>query len=231
MRKFWGTIVFVVMACTMAFALEISVKATVTDNRVALGNGLQYTITVTGVQDLPPPVLPAFDGFDVRYNGPATRVEVVNNSYSVEQSFNYILVPLKEGKYTLPSVPVNIKGLTVTTEPIPVEVLPAGTPTTTAGAASDPQQDIQNRLKLLVNVPRDTVYEGEGLPLTLRLYVNQLAVQDLSFPEMTQDGFQQFLFQLPETPGDDLLSGGQTQCFAVTGRRQARGFLGRGGPV
>ena len=190
MRKFLGTIILVVMACTMAFALEIGVKATVTDNRVAMGNGLQYTITVTGVQDLPPPVLPPFDGFDVRYSGPATRVSVINNSYSVEQSFNYVLVPLKEGKFTIPSVPVNIKGLTVTTEPIPVEVVPAGTPPPSADPAADPQQDIQNRLKLLLNVAKDTLYAGEGVPITLRLYVNQLSVQDLSFPEITQEGFQ-----------------------------------------
>jgi hypothetical protein len=190
MRKFFVTTIFILMACGMAFALDISVKATVTDNRVALGNGLQYTITVSGVQDLQPPALPAFDGFDVRYSGPATRVSVINNSYSVEQSFNYVLIPLKEGKFTIPSVPVNIKGLTITTEPIPVEVLPAGTPAASSEPALDPQQDVQNRLKLLVTVARETVYVGEGVPLTLRLYVNQLSVQDLSFPEITQEGFQ-----------------------------------------
>ena len=177
------------MVCTMAFALDISVKATVTDNRVALGNAVQYTITVSGVQDLPPPTLPPFDGFDVRYTGPATRVSVINNSYSVEQSFNYILVPLKEGKFTIPPVPVNIKGLTVATEPIPVEVLPAGAPTAPDEPSADPQQEVQDRLKLLVNIARDKVYVGEGVPLTLRLYVNQLSVQDLSFPEITQEGF------------------------------------------
>ena len=190
MRKFWGTIIFVIMLCAAAFALDVAVKATVADNRVVLGNGLPLTITVSGVQDLPAPAMPAIDGFEVRYSGPATRVSVINNSYSVEQSFNYVLVPLKEGKFTIPSVPVTIKGLTLTTEPIPVEVLPAGTSAAVSSPSTDPQQDVQNRLKLLLNVAKDNVYVGEGVPLTLRLYVNQLSLQDLSFPEIAQEGFQ-----------------------------------------
>ncbi len=190
MKKFFVIVFFMVMACAAAFAVDVSVKATVPDNRVALGNGLPYTITVTGVQDLQPPVLPAFDGFEVRYSGPSTRVAVVNNSYSVEQSFNYVLVPLKEGKFTLPSVPVNIKGLTMTTESIPVEVLPSGTPAASSDPVSDPQLDVQNRLKLFVMVASDKVYVGEDVHITLRVYVNQLTLDDLSFTEITHEVLQ-----------------------------------------
>jgi hypothetical protein len=204
MKKFWGTIVFVVMACALAFALDISVKATVSDSRVAMGNALRYTVTVNGAQDLQQPALPAFDGFDVRYTGPATQVSIVNNSYSVEQSFNYLLVPLKEGKFTIPSASVNIKGLYMTTEPIEVEVLPAGTAIAPAGASPDPQQDVQSRLKLLVNVAKDTVHVGEGVPLVLRLYVNQLSLQDLAFPEIVQEGFQLDPFADPKQFQDTL---------------------------
>lgn len=208
MKKFLAAAVFVAMACTAAAALDVSVKATVADNRVALGSSLSYTITVTGVQDITPPALPAFDGFDVRYNGPATKVSVINNSYSVEHSFNYTLIPLKEGKFTLPSVPVTIKGLTITTEQIPVEVVPAGTSTASSSASGsepqDIQQDIQNRLKLLMSIPRDKVYVGEGVPILLRLYVNQLSLQDLSFPEITQEGFQLDPFTQPKQFQDTL---------------------------
>jgi hypothetical protein len=204
MKKFLINAIFIFMICATALALDISVKATVADNRVAMGSSLQYTITVRGVQDLQPPVLPAFDGFDVRYVGPATRVSVINNSYSVEQAFNYVLVPTKEGKFNVPSVPVTVNGLTLTTEEVPVEVVPAGSPSGASEAASDPQQDIQSRLKLLVTVPRDKAYVGEGVPLTLRLYVNQLSLQDLSFPEIAEQGFQMDPFSDPKQFQDTI---------------------------
>ncbi len=177
------------MLTSMAFAEDIAVKATVSSNRVALGSGLTYTVTVTGAQGSKPPVINNVDGFDVRYTGPATRVSVINGAYSVEESFNYAFIPLKEGKFTIPSVTFDVKGQSFTTEPILVEVASAQK----AAAGNDPngtQQDIESRLKLLISLPKDSVYVGEALPVTIRLYVNQLSLQELSFPEITQEGFQ-----------------------------------------
>lgn len=191
MRKFIFGVILAAASAAVTFAADVSVKAVVNDNRGFVGTGFAYTITVNGAQDVPAPVLPALDGLDVRYVGPATRVSVINNAYSIEQSFNYSIVPLKEGRFVIPSVTVDVKGQILQTEPIPVDILPSGAKPAVSDAGGAPvKEDIEGRLKLLMGTPRERVYIGEAVPLTVRLYVNQLALQDLSFPQITADGFQ-----------------------------------------
>ena len=197
MRKPMITLMLAAVALS-AWASDIGVKATVTAGRVALGTALQYTITVSGIQNIQPPVLPAVDGFDVRYSGPATRVSVINNTYAVEESFNYVFIPLKEGKFTIPAIPVDVKGQTFTTEAIPVEVLPAGAEVSPAPDAGVKGKDLESRMKLLMGVAREKAYVGEAVPLTVRLYVNQLSLQELSFPEIAQEGFRLDPFTEPK---------------------------------
>ncbi|MFH0754830.1 MAG: BatD family protein [Candidatus Omnitrophota bacterium] len=191
MRKFLMAIIGSCVLFSCAFAENISVVSTVSSNRISLGTGLTLTITVTGAQGVTPPQIQPIDGFDVRYTGPSTRVSVINGAYSVEQDFNYAFLPLKEGKFTIPSFALDVKGQSFSTQPIPVEITSAPA---ASSAAPDPnatlQQDLESRMKLLVAVPKSQVYLGEAIPVTVRLYVNQLSLQELSFPEVVQDGFQ-----------------------------------------
>ncbi len=202
MKKSLLMMFIAVVAASCAFAGDISVKATVTDNRVAMGEGLRYTIAVSGAKDLTPPELPPIDGFDASYTGPATRVSVINGAYSVEQSFNYVLVPLKEGKFVIPPVTVDVKGEVFTTEAIVVEVAAAPSPEPSQAQA----QDIKDRLKLLMALGKEKAFVGEAVPLTLRLYVNELSLQDLSYPEMEQQGFAIDPFPEPRQ-FEDVLDG------------------------
>lgn len=189
MKRLFVAFILSVLCVTAALAEDITVKATVSDNRVAMGSGVTYTITVTGVQGVNPPQIAGVDGFDIRYTGPSTQVSVINGAYSVQQSFNYALIPLKEGKFTLPPLTIDVKGQPFTTQPILVEVISAQV--AAQGKDSNTvQQDIENRLRLLVSMPKDHVYFGEALPVMIRLYVNQLSLQEVAFPEITQDGFQ-----------------------------------------
>ncbi len=199
----WGFVVMITMGA-VAFAADISVNATVSSNPVALGTGLQYTVTVKGSQDATPPNLPLIDGVDARYSGPASRVSVINGAYSVEQSFNYVLLPTKEGKFTIPSITVDVKGQPFATEPVTVEVLSAGAQDSGSASGDTLQQEVESKIKLLMALGKDHAYMGEAVPLTVRIYVNQLSLQDLSFPEITQEGFQMEPFAEPKQFVDSL---------------------------
>ncbi len=180
-------------------------KAVVDDNHGSVGTGFAYTITVNGAQDAAAPALPVIDGFDVHYVGPATRVSVINNAYSVEQSFNYSIVPLKEGHFVIPAITVVVKGQSLQTETIPIDIAASGARPAAGSSGGTPvKEDIEGRLKLLMAAQRNTVYVGEAVPLTVRLYVNQLALQDLSFPQITMDGFQADPFTEPKQFQDTL---------------------------
>ncbi len=197
MRKSVMIMLFALMLST-AQATDITVKATVKSARIAFGSVVSYTITVNGAQDLQPPALPPIDGLDVRYSGPATHVAVINGVYSVEQSFNYVLIPLKKGSLTIPPVEVDVKGQKFTTEAVAVDVVTAVDETPSVNGGGDKVQDIESRLKVLMAVSKARVYAGEAVPLTIRLYVNQLSLQELSFPEITHDGFRLESFSEPK---------------------------------
>ncbi|MEI8011452.1 MAG: BatD family protein [Candidatus Omnitrophota bacterium] len=197
MRQFM-IILFSFFITTAVLASDISIKAKVSSAQVPVGKSFQYTITLNGVQGLEPPLLPPVDGFDTRYSGPATRVAVLNGAYDVEQSFNYIFTPLKEGKFTIPSVTIIVKGQSFVTNVVEVDVIPAGKEATGASVEGETTKDIQSRLKFLMAVASDKIYIGEAVPVTIRLYAKQLTLQELSFPELKQDGFRIEPFSEPK---------------------------------
>ncbi len=205
MRKFIFGIILAAVFTSAAIAADVSVKAVVDDNHGSVGTGFSYSITVNGAQDVAAPTLPPMDGFDVHYIGPATRVSVINNAYSIEQSFNYSIVPLKEGHFVIPPVTVDVKGQPLQTEPIPVDIVASGARPAAASSGGEPvKEDIEGRLKLLMGTASNKVYVGQAVPLSVRLYVNQLALQDLSFPQVSADGFQVDPFTEPKQFQDTL---------------------------
>ena len=192
------------------FAEDVSFEAALDADRVAIGSAAQLTLTVHGTQDIAQVTLPAIDGFDVRFVGPSTQIKVVNGEYSSTKSFNYMLVPRKEGKFTIPSIEVTIKGQSYLSRPIVVDVVPASVAAAPApaGAAgqstgTDPsilndQQAIAERVMMVLLMPASQSYVNEEIPIAVKLYVRELPIQDISFPQIPQEGFILSEFSRPK---------------------------------
>ena len=109
-RAILVSIVFILAACSAAFAEDISFKATVDSNHVTLGNSTHLLLKVTGAKKVDPIQLPAIEGIDSRYLGPQTEVSIVNGNYSSSKSFIYVLFSNKAGKFTVPAIAATIDG-------------------------------------------------------------------------------------------------------------------------
>ncbi|MBF0620198.1 MAG: BatD family protein, partial [Candidatus Omnitrophica bacterium] len=143
-----------------AFAEDVSFEATVNASKVPMGTAAEFVLTLHGTQDLDQVKLPPIDGFEVRFVGPSTQVSVVNGVYSAAKAFTYMLLPLKEGMFTIPSVDVVVKGQTYSTKPLALQVVSS----TAAGEApadpSEAPETMAEHIKLRISVPRTRCYVG-----------------------------------------------------------------------
>jgi len=188
--------------CGSIRAEDISFEATVDATKVPMGTAAQLTLTVHGTQDLDKVDLPALDGFEARYVGPSTQVSVINGSYSTAKAFTYMLLPLKEGTFTIPPLEVQIKGQVYRTQPITLQVMPATAqaPAGQPGSAPEPVtlESLSDKIIFTGALPRTQCYVNEQVPIVYKLYVNDLPMQDITMPEVKADGFTMSSFMQPK---------------------------------
>jgi hypothetical protein len=207
--------------CSSLSAEDISFEATVDADKVPMGTAAQLTLTVHGSQDVKQLDLPSIDGFESRFVGPSTQVSVVNGAYSTAQSFTYVLLPLKEGTFTIPPIELQIKGQVYRTQPITMQVVPASAGGTTG--QSDPDsvplttEALSDKIFFAGALPRTQCYVNEQIPVVFKLYVNQLSLQDITLPDMKQDGFTLSAYDQPKQYAQTI-NGRQFQVVEFTAR-------------
>ncbi len=174
------------------FAADVTVEVTVDKNRVALGSSVQLNLTFHGRQDIVAPELPEIDGFKTRYVGPSTRMSIVNGRVSSSITHVYSLLPLKVGTFRIPSLSINIEGKTYTTKPVTIEVVQGAAQLPGAGQRQreeDSSSGLEDRIFLILRVDKTKAYVNEIIPVTVKLYINRLAVRDIEYPEIEHEGF------------------------------------------
>lgn len=162
---------------------EVSVQATVDRTNVAVGDPLTLSIEISGTQNAPPPEVGGVSDFQIQYLGPSTEVSLVNGRMSAKISHRYRLVGRKQGVFTLGPFQVSSGGKTYETEPIRVRVSAAAPGRRAAGA-----QPPEDRLRLVVSTPKTELYVGERVPIEVKVYVGNIRVDDLQYPEIPTEG-------------------------------------------
>jgi len=183
--------IFNTMAPVPSSAQDIRFEATVNETTIALGDAVQLNLTLYGVKSSSPIELPAMDGFDVQYVGPSTRISIINGQYTSSVTLDVNLLPLKEGRFQIPSLNVSVGGQTYTTQAIDIEVVVGGQASgSSQTSASGPvQQSIQDRVFLTMSTPKAKAFVNEKIPLKMTLYVNGVSIQDIQYPELPSEGF------------------------------------------
>lgn len=170
-----------------AAADDVSVTAEVDRRSLELGSFCQLKITVQGAQKVEPVVLPKIEGMESRYLGPSTSITLINGQYSASRSFQYNLYPLSEGRYTIPAMNVAVNGKTYSTEPIYLEV--TASPAAGQNRLNGPKDSLQDKIFLTLSVPQREYYVNERVPVTMKLYIQNLSVRNVHYPEMDHVGF------------------------------------------
>ncbi len=194
-------------------AQEAQVSASVSTDTIGAQDQLQFSVTVTGKDggDAETPRLPRLQGFRV-VAGPSvnTQFQWINGRTSSTKSFIWILLPEKEGQFTIDPVEVRIGNKTYKTEPINVRVTQAsGQPARPRPRPFDPfeSEDIRPRARsgldevfVTAELDRSSVYAGQQVTLTYHLYtqVGVTGIQLQESPPLT--GFWVENLDVPSNP-------------------------------
>lgn len=152
------------------------ISARVDETTVAADGQLTLTVTVTGdFLTIPRPDISQIQDFVVVSSGQSTQVSIVNGKMTSQGVFIYRLQPLAEGDVIIAPISVNINGTEYSTDPIPVQVLPAGSmppPDEPDPNTPNPAPETLDDQDFFVEaeIDNDTPYLGEQIIYTFRLY-------------------------------------------------------------
>ncbi len=188
--------ILTILVVPCALAQDVQVTATVGSDVVGVDDQFQLTVTVTGRDsgEAENPRLPRLSGLRV-IGGPSvsTQFQWINGRTSNAKSYIYILLPEKEGQFTIDPVEVRVGSRSYKTEPITVRVTSAS-PRRARPQPSplDPFGEDQLRpdrpalsgeeVFVTSETDRTSVYLGQQVTLTYHLYT-QLGITGLQLQE------------------------------------------------
>ncbi len=189
--------VFVVGLCGIAKGQDVQITASAGSDVVGVQDNFQLTITVSGRDsgEAETPRLPRLNGFQV-VAGPnvGTQFQWVNGVSSSSKSFTYILLPEKEGQFTIDPVEVTVRGKIYKTQPISILVTPGSSrPLAPPRRRSfDPFGDDDTRaprytpsgeeILVVAELDRSTAYPGQQVTLIYHL-LTQVGITGLQLKE------------------------------------------------
>lgn len=165
------------LSTQLLVAQEVRFTASVSRTEVGTGEPFEVSFSVNGNGENFTP--PNFSGFQL-VSGPnvSNSMTSINGNTSVSSAYSYVLLPVKEGTATIGPAYMVINGRRVATSPIRIKVV-KGQPVQQNRASqggADPsviqenREDLSKSIFLKADVDKTTVYQGEQLTLSYRLY-------------------------------------------------------------
>jgi len=197
-REFFSIAILSFLLSGTAFANDISFQASVDRNKVSLGSAINLDLTFYGTQHMPAPKLPEINGFQSRYQGPSTRMSIVNGKISSSITHIYTLIPMRVGKFKIGPLSFKYDKKSYASEQITVEVM-EGNVDESESTQSFPGEasKLGDNIFLKMYVSKQDVYLNEIIPLTIKLYVSRLALRDIEYPVFSHNGFSVDKFAKP----------------------------------
>lgn len=191
---------FLIWLCVGAFPAgaqtqDAQVTATVSTDTVGIQDQFQLTVTITGNDSsrAQTPRLPRLQGFRV-VAGPSlnTQYQWINGQASGSRSFIYVLLPEKEGQFTIDAIEVTVGNRIYKTRPIAVRVISAArAPAPARTLPSDPfnpeglatrRPPAGEEVFMAAELDRTSAYIGQQVTLAYHLYT-QVGVSGLQLQE------------------------------------------------
>ncbi len=243
MRKLFLTIL-TLFAAAVAFAqTEILVQ---THNVVAADEQFNVTFIIEGEAKSSDFTWSPGEDFQLLWGpqqGRSTSVQMVNGktTKSVQTTYSYVLRPVKAGKYTIAPASAKVKDNTITSKPVSIEVVAAGTSSSRSqggqpaqggqSARSQSQNGMVQDDDIFMNLSlsRTNVVVGEPVTATLKLYqrVNVAGFEGVEFP--TFNGFWSQELEAPtniefarETYGGQIYNSALLRKFILIPQQQGK---------
>src|SRR5246127_2340255 len=118
-------------AANFAYADSPSVTAVLSNSEATLGETVELQIKVTGPGDARPPEKISIDGLEIHSTGTSRQFEIHNFSTNSSVTYNYTILPLRAGRFTIPPQTIRAGGQVLRTPELVLNVADApGQPTT-----------------------------------------------------------------------------------------------------
>jgi hypothetical protein len=173
----------------VALADSPNVTAVLSNSEAVVGEMVQLQIKVTGAGDTKPPENILVDGLEIHATGTSRQFEMRNFTTNTSVTYNYTILPLQAGRFTIPPQTIRVGGNSLRTPELRLNV--ADSP----GRSARSNQNLQpaNAPKLVfaeLIVPKKTAYVGEIVPVQIRLGFDPRAHPKLlEGPEISGQGF------------------------------------------
>lgn len=169
-------------------AQDAELTATVSKNKLGVNQRLriEFSINKQGGDNFK---APNFTNFKI-VGGPSQSVSQswINGKVTFNQSYTYILQPLRKGEFNIPSASIELEGKTITSKPVKVIVLNA---VEVPKNPNDPNYIAEQNIHLVAEVSKSQPFVGEGIYVEYRLYFsNNVGIYDNAITEAPQyNGF------------------------------------------
>ena len=114
------------LVCGVSSARAQQVQAALAQDHVAVGQPVQLNLSVTGGSGVRLPDRISVEGLDIRFAGKSeqTQVTMTNGRLNAVTSaiYTYMIIPVKAGTYTIPSLSVQVGGKVLKTDPLTLTV-------------------------------------------------------------------------------------------------------------
>ena len=126
MKRNWSTLaisaLIVFSSGELSRAEAPSVTAVLTSSQAAVGQMVQLQIKVTGTRSASPPQEINVDGLEIQSAGESRSFEMRNFNVSSSVTFNYTILPMRAGTFTIPPQTVRVDGTSVRTPELKLNV-------------------------------------------------------------------------------------------------------------
>ena len=180
-----STFIFFLIVLSAKVLLPAPLKIVSSVDKTTLAVNQQITLTVDisgeGANKVGDPELPNTDDFlaFLGSGGTSQSINFINGRMSVQKSFTYYYMAVKEGNFRIDPVKVIYKGKTYESQPISITItksapqLQQQIPQSRRGSGvSEPQGATQGELFVKALVNKRSVYQNEPVVITYRIYTN-----------------------------------------------------------
>src|SRR4029453_14071955 len=136
----------VIASAQFAYADSPSVTAVLNSSEAALGETVRLEIRVTGVRAADAPEEIMVDGLEIRRTGTSQRIEINNLNKTSSVVYDYIVMPLRAGRFTIPPQTIRVGNNSLRTPALTLNIADSSGRSSGARSGRDTQAAGANNL-------------------------------------------------------------------------------------
>jgi hypothetical protein len=189
----------VLILASAAFAASPSVTAVLSNSEPAVGETVQLEIKVSGAQSANVPQEISVDGLQIHQTGTSRQIEMRNLDVRSTVIYSYTILPLRSGKFRIPSQVVRVGNDSLRTPELALNVASGSNSPPGPNQSGQSTAPTASRLAFAeLVIAKKEAYVGEMVPAEIRLGFDPRSHARLQEgPELSGQGFTTQKLQQP----------------------------------